>query len=223
MIYAYIGFFSRSGLSEWGFRWIHIVFGVTWIGLLYFFNVVQVPAYAAYGDKAEARNLALDKVTRRALWWFRWSALGTFLTGIIIVGLTKKYFNGGMRVAGNDAIVTGMLLGTIMLLNVWGVIWPKQKVVLANAANVLNGQPPDPAAAAAGRRAFMASRQNTLFSVTMVWFMVFKAHAPYGPFRIAGSTVAIYWIIAVIIIGRACPRSTRWRVEQGSPECSTCE
>ena len=73
----------------------------------------------------------------------------------------------------NTAIITGMLLGTIMLLNVWGVIWRNQKVVLANAANVLAGGQPNPDAAAAGRRALMASRQNTIFSVSMLWFMVF--------------------------------------------------
>ncbi len=201
MLYAVDGFFSRAGLSQWGFRWLHIVFGIAWIGLLYFFNFVQVPAYAEYGDNAAARNMALDKVTRRALWWFRWAALGTFLTGIFIVGLTDKYFDGGMKVAGNSAILTGMLIGTIMLLNVWGVIWRNQKVVLANAANVLAGQPADPAAAAAGRLAFMASRQNTMFSIVMVWFMVFKSHSPYAPYEVSGGKIALYWILFVIVIG----------------------
>ena len=193
-------FFSRAGLSGFGFRWLHIVFGVTWIGLLYFFNFVQVPAYAEFGDDAKARNLAIDKVTRRALWWFRWAALGTFLTGIIIVGLTKDYFDAGLKEAGNSAIVTGMLLGTIMLLNVWGVIWRNQKIVLANAANVLAGHPADPAAAAAARRGAMASRQNTLFSIAMVWFMVFKSHAPYSPFELSSGKFAAYWIIALVLI-----------------------
>lgn len=201
MLYAIDGFFSRTGLSEWGFRWLHIVFGIAWIGLLYFFNFVQVPAYAEYGDNAAARNMALDKVTRRALWWFRWAALGTFLTGIIIVGLTDKYFDAGMKNAGNAAILSGMIIGTIMLLNVWGPIWRNQKVVLANAANVLAGQPADPAAAAAGRKAFMASRQNTMFSIVLVWFMVFKTHAPYQGNFVSGGKIAVYWILFVIVIG----------------------
>jgi uncharacterized membrane protein len=192
-------FFSRAGLSGFGFRWLHIVFGIVWIGLLYFFNFVQVPAYAEFGDDAKARNLAIDKVTRRALWWFRWAALGTFLTGIIIVGLTKDYFDAGLKDAGNSGIVTGMLLGTIMLLNVWGVIWRNQKVVLANAANVLAGHPADPAAAAAGRRALMASRQNTLFSISLVWFMVFKSHAPYLG-EMSSGKFAFYWIVALVLI-----------------------
>jgi uncharacterized membrane protein len=202
VLYAVDGFFSRTGLSEWGFRWLHILAGITWIGLLYFFNFVQVSAYAEYGDKAEARNIALDKVTRRALWWFRWAALGTFLTGIIIVGLTEHYFDGGLKIAGNSAILTGMLLGTIMMLNVWAVIWRNQKVVLANAANVLAGGEADPNAPAAGRRAMMASRQNTIFSVSMLFFMVYKTHGPYaGSLELSGGKIGTFWIVTIILIG----------------------
>src|SRR6478735_6843328 len=198
--------FTRDGLGQFAFRWLHIVAGITWIGLLYFFNLVQVPAYAQFelppneSTGGRARLIALDKVTRKALWWFRWAAVGTFLTGIIIVGLTEKYFsnNGGVS---NAAIITGMLLGTIMLLNVWGVIWRNQKVVLANAANVLVGGEPNPAAAGAGRKALMASRQNTVFSVTMVWFMVFRTHgAPLYARDLGSGNGAVYWIITLLII-----------------------
>ncbi len=192
-------FFSRSGLAEWGFRWLHILAGITWIGLLYFFNFVQVPAYAAFGDENKTRNLAVVNVTARALWWFRWAALFTFLTGILIVGATKDYFAGGLKVPEHSGILTGMLLGTIMLLNVWGVIWRNQKVVIANAANVLGGGQANPDAAAAGRRALMASRQNTVFSIAMLWFMVFGGHTTYVDDLSSGS-VAFYWIIAIIII-----------------------
>ena len=196
-------FFSREGLSGWGFRWLHILAGITWIGLLYYFNFVQVPSFAAYGtegDGPKARNIALNILARRALWWFRWAALATFLTGIIIVGLTKSYFSGGLKVAQNSGILTGMLLGTIMFLNVWGVIWRNQKVVLANAAGVLEGKPADPGAAAAGRKAAMASRQNTLFSVAMLWFMVFRTHAVYDSAPMSSGKTAAYWIIALIVI-----------------------
>jgi len=199
--------FTRDSLGQFVFRWLHIVAGITWIGLLYFFNVVQVPAYAEFEQPpnqetgGRARLIAIDKVTRKALWWFRWAAVGTFLTGILIVGLTKEYFS---RAPGwsNAAILTGMLLGTIMLLNVWGVIWRNQKVVLANAANVLAGGQPNPDAAAAGRRGLMASRQNTIFSVTMVWFMVFRSHgAPLYDLNMGAGKGAAYWIIALLIIG----------------------
>jgi uncharacterized membrane protein len=199
VLYAVDGFFSKNGLFDFGFRWIHIVFGIVWIGLLYYFNFVQVPAFAAYGDNAAARNVALDKVARRALWWFRWAALFTFLTGILIVA-KPDYFEPSMKLAGNSGILTGMLLGTIMLLNVWGVIWRNQKVVLANAVNVLAGQPADPNAASAGRRAFMASRQNTIFSISLVWFMTFKSHAPYSAELLGSGKVALYWIVTLIIV-----------------------
>ena len=143
-------FFSRAALGQFGFRWLHILAGITWIGLLYYFNLVQVPAFAEYGDEARARNIAIDKVARRALWWFRWAAVSTFVTGILITIITKDYYaNSFGKQAGGIAISTGMLLGTIMMLNVWGVIWRNQKVVLANAANVIAGGEPDPAAAAA--------------------------------------------------------------------------
>ena len=103
------GFFSRLGLEE-AFRWLHILAGIAWIGLLYFFNLVQVPAYAAFGDEGRARNIALDKVTRRALWWFRWAAVATVVMGIFIIGATKNYFGdnfgttsrGLMIELGND-------------------------------------------------------------------------------------------------------------------------
>lgn len=196
-------FFSRGGLA-FGFRWLHILAGIMWIGLLYYFNFVQVPAFAAYGndgDGPKARNISINILARRALWWFRWAAVATFLTGIIIVGLTKNYFSGFDQ--GHDtAILTGMLLGTIMLLNVWGVIWRNQKIVLANAANVLAGNAADPGAAAAGRKAMMASRQNTIFSVAMLWFMVLTSHFSFAYVDTSGNlkNAALYWIVTLVII-----------------------
>jgi uncharacterized membrane protein len=178
-VFASDSFFSRAALGSFGFRWLHILAGIMWIGLLYYFNFVQVPAFAAYGDETRARNIAIDKVARQALWWFRWSALSTFVLGILITVVTEDYYaNEFGKQAGGIAISTGMLIGTIMMLNVWGVIWRNQKVVLANAANLIAGGEADPAAAAAGRKAFMASRQNVVFSVTMLFFMVFKGHSP---------------------------------------------
>ena len=125
----------------------------------------------------------------------------TAVTGILITIITEDYFSNefGKR-AGGVAISTGMLLGIIMLLNVWGVIWRNQKVLLANAVNVLGGGQPDPNVAAAGRRAGMASRQNTIFSVSMLYFMVFKGHAPYSGDLLSGGRVGTWWIIALILI-----------------------
>jgi uncharacterized membrane protein len=100
------------------------------------------------------------------------------------------------------SIFLGMIIALTMLYNVWMVIWPNQKVVIANAANVLAGGQPDPNAAAAGRRAFLASRQNTLFSVAMLWFMVGTAHFyNSGKFAgdLGGGKVAGFLVISLII------------------------
>jgi len=200
MLLAVDGFFSRTGLSQFGFRWIHIFFGIAWIGLLYYFNFVQVPAFAAFGDEAKARNIAIDKLARKALWYFRWAAISTFVTGLLIAGITKDYWTAGLKQSSLSAIAIGMILGTIMMLNVWGVIWRNQKVVLANAANVLAGGQADPNAPAAGRKAMMASRQNTIFSLSMLYFMVYKSHGPLSGTLMSGSKTALFWIIAIIII-----------------------
>ncbi len=207
MLADYTGFFSRAALGGFGFRWLHILFGITWIGLLYYFNFVQVPAFAQFEAEphkeigGKARLVAIDKVARKALWYFRWSAFSTFVTGILITGITKDYYaNGFGKSASGIAISTGMLLGTIMMLNVWGVIWRYQKVVLANAANVLAGGAPDPAAAGAGRKALMASRQNAIFSVSMLFFMVFRSHATYSGAELSSGKVMGFWIIALVII-----------------------
>src|SRR4029079_7105062 len=189
---------DRAGLAFTS-RWLHIVVGIAWIGLLYYFNLVQVPAFAEMS--ASSRTEAIEVLAKRALWWFRWAAVATGLTGLLIMGCTKDYFsdNFGQR-ANGISISTGVLIALIMFVNVWGVIWRNQKVVIASAAQVRAGGEPLPEAAAAGRRAGMASRQNVFFSFTMIWFMTFTTH--YSGFydTSSGSDRAIYWIITVIIL-----------------------
>ena len=100
------------------FRWGHILFGVTWIGLLYYFNFVQTE----YFKEAEenARKDAVAKLAPRALWWFRWAAFFTFLTGLyLLYAITLRV---------NLDIIFGVTMGTFMMLNVWGIIWPNQKI-----------------------------------------------------------------------------------------------
>jgi uncharacterized membrane protein len=173
--------FTQDGLA-FAMRWLHVLAGITWIGLLYYFNFVQVPAFAGFGDEGKARNIAIDKVARRALWWFRWAALATLILGLLIIGVTENYMKGFMSadtensLPHNSFILVGMLFGITMAANVWMVIWPNQRVVLANAVNVLGGGEADPAAAGAGRKALLASRMNTIYSLSMLFFMVGATH-----------------------------------------------
>lgn len=176
----------------------HILAGVTWIGLLYFFNFVQTPAFAELSDGA--RSEALRKLTFRALWWFRYAALLTFLFGISIIAVygedTDLYFQG----AHGTAILTGILLGVTMLLNVWGVIWRNQKIVIGNAETVAAGGAPNPDAPVAAKKAARASRCNTLFSFTMLWFMVFAAHGG-GFYLVETGGTLVYWLLVLVLWG----------------------
>jgi uncharacterized membrane protein len=189
-------FFESYGAFQMFARAGHILAGITWIGLLYFFNVVQVPAYAELSDGA--RSEALRKLTFRALWWFRYAALLTFAFGIILVGIyaseeDSNYLEG----LKGTAIMTGMLLGITMFLNVWGVIWRNQKIVIGNAETVANGGEANPDAPAAAKKAARASRCNTLFSIPMLFFMLFTAHGGWFDASIDGT--AIYWVIVLIL------------------------
>jgi uncharacterized membrane protein len=199
---------SRNG-GAFASRWAHVVVGITWIGLLYYFNFVQVPSFAQM-DPA-ARNNAIDKLASRALWWFRWAAVATVATGIMI--LLFQGGNGGkiqltdtdyLKTTSGMSIATGVLIALVMFVNVWGVIWRNQKTVIANARNVQAGGEADPAAAAAGRKAGLASRQNTIFSFAMLMFMVGTSHFFYASagFKAlpSGGDRATYWIIAVVIL-----------------------
>ncbi len=172
-IFAEIAIFSRGG-GEFLSRFGHYLAGVTWIGLLYYFNFVQVPAFA--GFEAGARTEAIGKLVPRALWWFRWGAVLTVLFGVSILAfadqLTEDYFTS----APGISISTGMLLALIMFGNVWGIIWRNQKIVIASAQRVAAGGEADPAAAAAGRKAMLASRTNTLFSIPMLFWMAATSH-----------------------------------------------
>lgn len=171
------------GLGTKGFNpievavWFHVLAGVVWIGLLYYFNFVQVPAVgAALADK-EPGPAAINKyVAPRALLWFRWGAVATWLTGAAALGhmgiLQGAFTFEGFTFAGNTSIIgVGAWLGTIMLFNVWVLIWPNQKKILgmvqASADEI----------AGAKKVALMASRTNTLLSIPMLMCMTGFAHS----------------------------------------------
>lgn len=157
-------------------RWIHFLAGITWIGLLYYFNFVQTPFFAE--TEAPVRSGAIQKLVPRALWWFRWGAMFTFLAGILIYMQKLADLGGGVfyTTSYGLAITTGGLMGTIMFLNVWLVIWPNQKVVIASTMQVAQGGQALPEAAARARRGALASRTNTLFSIPMLFFMGAASH-----------------------------------------------
>ena len=157
-------------------RWLHIAAGVAWIGLLYYFNFVQVPALAeAAADKGGPGGAGVTKyVAPRALLWFRWAAVATWLTGagyLMQAGWLVGALSFGMAGApGHNAIGAGAWLGTIMIFNVWVLIWPNQQKVLGLKPAT------DEEKAKARRTAFLASRTNTMLSLPMLLFMAASAH-----------------------------------------------
>ena len=163
------------------FRYAHIVFGVTWIGLLYYFNFVQTEYIKEADDAGKADVMA--KLAPRALWWFRWAAMFTFLTGVVLlwwVASQQRY---------NLGISLGALMGTLVMLNVWLIIWPNQKVMIGLAEGDK---------AVAGPKAALASRTNTLLSLPMLYFMVASVHGLAASGGTETSTPAL--IIGLVII-----------------------
>ncbi|MEX1198614.1 MAG: urate hydroxylase PuuD [Pseudohongiellaceae bacterium] len=164
-------------------RWSHTLFGITWIGLLYYFNFIQGGYFKQASPDALADAKA--KLAPSALWWFRWGALFTFLTGLILFGVVGDRVNG--------FIVLGASMGTLMFLNVWLVIWPNQKIAL--------GLTEGGDAAAAGAKALLASRTNTLFSAPMLMGMFGSFHGGgSGAAPLASQGMGLGLIVALVIV-----------------------
>ena len=179
-------------------RWVHILAGVTWIGLLYYFNFVQTPFFAE--TEAGTRTGAIQKLVPRALWWFRWGAMFTFLAGILYYLIKLMQLGGDVFYTSGYgmAITIGGTMGTLMFLNVWLVIWPNQQVVIASANKVAEGGDPLPDAASKGQWAGFASRTNVLLSLPMVFLMAAASHYPHG--ESGGTGLAVFWIVSFVII-----------------------
>jgi uncharacterized membrane protein len=180
-------------------RWIHFLAGITWIGILYYFNFVQTPFFAE--TDAAVRTGAIQKLVPRALWWFRWGAMFTFLAGILIYLIRMHEMGTGLFYSSSYGvtITIGGLIGTIMFLNVWLVIWPNQQTVIASANQVAQGGQPLPAAAGAGRRAGLTSRTNTVFSIPMLFFMGAASH--YTSLTGPSYSKGLFWLLVLVIIG----------------------
>ena len=167
-------------------RWGHFMAGITWIGLLYYFNFVQGEYFKEADPKAKSD--ALQKLAPRAIWWFRWGALFTLITGLGIFAVR----GGGMSID----IYVGALLGIFMFVNVWFIIWPNQTIVFESAKKVAGGGAAIPEAGEALAKAGLASRTNTLFSIPMLFFMGASSHYPHS-FGMLALIVCVLIIVAL--------------------------
>lgn len=190
-------------------RWFHVFVGIIWIGHLYFFNFVNVPLQAALDDTG--KKTVNPKLLPRALWWFRWGAMITFISGLILYTMIYMYTPGagfGPSSAFRDLfgnitgrsiwILIGMGLGTIMWFNVWFIIWPAQKALLS-------GKVPADQAAGVRRKAYLASRTNTYLSGPMLFGMLAPGH--YGAF--SWVTFLVFTLAAVALIFHAIQKSPK--------------
>ena len=183
-------------LLEYVVRWGHYLFGIAWIGLLYYFNFVQGGYMAAASD--EAKVDAFTKLVPSALWWFRFGAMFTFLTGLILI---LFILHGGAQGAGllsalTVDIVLAAIMATLMFLNVWLIIWPNQKVVIASNESVRDGGEADANAAGSAAKALLASRTNTFLSAPMLFLMGSHSH-----FALGAPDVDTGWSAPALIIG----------------------
>ena len=155
-------------------RWGHFLAGITWIGLLYYFNFIQGAYLKVVTPEAKAE--AFQHLVPNALWWFRYGALLTWVFGMLLLmthGITGKAF----MLQGESAVIgMGAWLGTIMFFNVWMIIWPNQKKVLGMVEVPAEEKPK------AARVALLASRVNVVLSIPMLFFMASADHAPAGFF-----------------------------------------
>ena len=150
--------------SRFFMRWLHVLSGVMWIGLLWYFNFVQIPSMPKIPDEQKP---AIGKVIApEALFWFRWAALATIVTGLLLAWMNGYIVQALSLQKGVHAIGIGMWLGLVMAFNVWFIIWPNQQ----KALGMVQVSPEDKAAAA--RKAMLTSRFNTMLSIPMLFCMV---------------------------------------------------
>ena len=181
-------------------RWLHLLAGITWIGMLYYFNFVQTPFFASAEPPVRSGMIAGGLVSR-ALWWFRWGAMFTIITGWLYIlhmaGKTglQPFFSQSY----GWAIFIGGITGTLMWFNVWFIIWPAQKIVITSATQVAKGGQAIPEAAARGQRAGFASRTNTLLSIPMLFFMGAASHMPFFAPTARPAKVTMMIVFAIVL------------------------
>jgi uncharacterized membrane protein len=171
------GWVAVSGMPGGGawveqiFRWTHFLAGITWIGLLYFFNLINAGFLKALD--AGQKGVVIPKLMPNALWWFRHGATVTVLAGLVLIFMLHWPITG----PGDWAIWLGGLLGIIMMVNVHAIIWPCQReIIRMTAESAQTGKPTPPEMAGLARKALLASRVNFLLSIPMLFFMAAAGH-----------------------------------------------
>jgi uncharacterized membrane protein len=174
LLIIWIGAWYDEGINfdrawwAFAFRWLHVLGGIMWIGILYYFNFVQIPNMPKIDE--DKRPAITQVIAPSALFWFRWGAMWTIVTGLILAAMNGYLVDAitlglSSGTAQHSMIGIGMWLGTIMWANVWFIIWPNQKIALG-----IDGAEGDKAAA--GRTAMLFSRTNTMLSMPMLWAMI---------------------------------------------------
>jgi uncharacterized membrane protein len=165
------GMMGAEGYWAFFMRWLHILSGVMWIGLLWYFNFVQTPSMPKIPDEHKP---AISKVIApEALFWFRWAALATVVTGLLLAGMLRFLVPALTLQPGTRAIGVGMWMALVMAFNVWFIIWPNQKKILGIVPAEADIK------AKAARMAGMASRFNTMLSIPMLYCMAAQSHGGF--------------------------------------------
>src|SRR5882724_11119795 len=192
-------------IGDWALfllRWFHFLAGITWIGMLYYFNFVQTPFFAT-AEAPVRSGMIVGSLVGRALWWFRWGAMLTFITGWLYILYIAFHRFGGLQpffsVPYGWSIFIGGMLGSLMWANVWFVIWPAQQVIIASATQVSKGGQAIPEAAARGARAGTASRTNTLLSIPMLFFMGAASHLTMAEPTSRGGKIGSLILLLVVM------------------------
>lgn len=181
------------------FRALHTFAGIVWIGHLYYLNFCQGGFMAEV--EAPMKSAMQRKMFPKVLWWFRYGALWTFVFGLILLAIRGHQEGAGIMMNSYWVnILTGAAMATIMAANVWFVIWPAQKLVIASAEQVAGGGQAIAEAAPRAAQAGVASRTNVLLSIPMIFFMGAASHWSYGGGDLNSSSTTIYWIVMLVLL-----------------------
>lgn len=181
------------------FRYLHTFAGIIWIGHLYYLNFCQ-GGFMAEVD-APVKSSMQRKMFPKVLWWFRYGALWTFILGVILLLIRGHEQREALMMTSYWVnILTGSAMATIMAANVWFVIWPAQKLVIASAEQVAAGGQAIAEAAPRAAQAAVASRTNVLLSIPMLFFMGAASHWAYGGGDLNSGSTAVYWVLALLLL-----------------------